>query len=96
MGLGILAVAMDITAINVAIPAIEKTFKTDVETIQWLVKGYVLSFGVLMVTFGRLVDIFGRRKIFFMGLVIFGLASLAGALLALFFVNGKVSKENTL
>ena len=59
-------------------------------------QGYVLSFGVLMVTFGRLVDIFGRRKIFFMGLVIFGLASLAGALLALFFVNGKVSKENTL
>jgi len=80
MALGILAVAMDITAINVAIPAIEKTFKVDVETIQWLVNGYVLSFGVLMVTFGRLADIFGRRKIFFMGLVIFGLASLAGAL----------------
>ena len=80
MGLGILAVAMDITAINVAIPAIEKTFKTDVETIQWLINGYILSFGVLMVTFGRLADIFGRKKIFFMGLFIFGLASLAGAL----------------
>lgn len=80
MGLGILAVAMDITAINVAIPAIEKTFKTDVETIQWLVNGYVLSFGVLMVTFGRLADMFGRKKIFFMGLLVFGLSSLAGAL----------------
>jgi len=80
MGLGILAVAMDITAINVAIPAIEKTFKTDVETIQWLVNGYILSFGVLMVTFGRLADIFGRKKIFFMGLFVFGLSSLAGAL----------------
>jgi len=71
---------MDITAINVAIPAIEKTFKTDVETIQWLVNGYILSFGVLMVTFGRLADIFGRKKIFFMGLFVFGLSSLAGAL----------------
>lgn len=80
MGLGILAVAMDITAINVAIPAIEETFKTDVETIQWLVNGYILSFGVLMVTFGRLADIFGRKKIFFLGLFIFGLSSLAGAL----------------
>ena len=49
MGLGILAVAIDITAINVAIPAIEKTFNADVETIQWLVNGYILSFGVLMV-----------------------------------------------
>ena len=80
MGLGILAVAVDITAINVAIPAIEKSFNTDVNTIQWLVNGYILSFGVLMVTFGRLADIFGRKKIFYIGLLIFGLSSLAGAL----------------
>ncbi len=80
MGLGIFAVAVDITAINVAIPAIEKAFKADVDTIQWLVNGYILSFGVLMVTFGRLADIFGRKKIFFMGLLVFGLSSLAGAL----------------
>lgn len=80
MGLGIFAVAIDITAINVAIPAIQKSFSTDVDTIQWLVNGYILSFGVLMVTFGRLADIYGRRKIFFMGLLIFGLSSLAGAL----------------
>ena len=80
MGLGILTVCVDITAINVAIPAIEETFKTDVDTIQWLVNGYILSFGVLMVTFGRLADIFGRKKILFMGLFIFGLSSLAGAL----------------
>ncbi len=80
MGLGILVIAMDITAINVAIPAIEKSFNADVETIQWLVNGYILSFGVLMVTFGRLADIFGRKKVFYIGLFIFGLSSLAGAL----------------
>ena len=80
MGLGILAITMDITAINVAIPAIEKSFATDVDTIQWLVNGYILSFGVLMVTFGRLADIFGRRRVLFVGLFIFGLSSLAGAL----------------
>lgn len=80
MGLGIFAVAIDITAINVAIPAIQKSFNTDVDTIQWLVNGYILSFGVLMVTFGRLADIYGRKKIFYLGLLIFGLSSLAGAL----------------
>ena len=80
MSLAIFVVAVDITAINVAIPAIEKSFNADVDTIQWLVNGYILSFGVLMVTFGRLADIFGRKKIFFIGLVIFGLSSLAGAL----------------
>ncbi len=80
MSLAIFVIAVDITAINVAIPAIEKAFKTDVGTIQWLVNGYILSFGVLMVTFGRLADIFGRKKLFFIGLFIFGLSSLAGAL----------------
>ena len=80
MSMGILAVAVDIAAINVAIPSIEKSFNTTVGTIQWVVNGYVLSFGVLMVTFGRLADTFGRRRIFFFGLVVFGLASLAGAL----------------
>lgn len=80
MGLGILAIAVDITAINVAIPAIEKSFSTDVNTVQWIINGYILSFGVLMVTFGRLADMFGRKKLFFLGLFIFGLASLAGAL----------------
>lgn len=80
MSLAIFVIAVDITAINVAIPAIEKSFNADVDTIQWLVNGYILSFGVLMVTFGRLADIFGRKKIFFIGLFIFGLSSLAGAL----------------
>lgn len=82
MSLGILTIAVDIAAVNVAIPAIEASFKTSVETIQWVVNGYILSFGVLMVTFGRLADTFGRRKIFFAGLIVFGLSSLAGALSA--------------
>lgn len=80
MGIGVGVIAVDIAAINVALPAIEKAFETTVDTIEWVVNGYVLAFGVLMVTCGRLADTFGRRKIFFVGVVVFGLASLAGGL----------------
>lgn len=80
MGIGVLVVAVDIAAINVALPAVEKSFSTDIDTIEWVVNGYVLAFAVLMVTCGRLADTFGRRRIFFTGLFVFALASLAGAL----------------
>jgi EmrB/QacA subfamily drug resistance transporter len=80
MGIGVGAIAVDIASINVALPAIEKDFTTTVDTIQWVVNGYALSFGVLMVTCGRLADTFGRRKAFFLGLTVFGLASLVGGL----------------
>ena len=80
MGIGILVVAVDIAAINVAIPAIEKDFKTTIGVIEWVVNGYVLVFGVLMVTCGRLADMFGRKKIFLLGILVFGIASLAGSL----------------
>lgn len=80
MGIGILVVAVDIAAINVAIPAIEKSFVATIGLIEWVVNAYVLMFGVLMVTCGRLADMFGRRKIFLIGAVVFGVASLAGSL----------------
>jgi EmrB/QacA subfamily drug resistance transporter len=80
MGIGVMVIAVDIAAINVALPAVEQAFQTTVDTIEWVVNGYVLSFAVLMVTCGRLADTFGRRKIFFLGLIIFGLTSLIGGL----------------
>jgi EmrB/QacA subfamily drug resistance transporter len=80
MGIGILVVTVDITAINVALPAIEKAFDVSLGTVEWIVSGYILAFAVLMVTCGRLADMYGRRKIFLLGLVIFGSASLIGGL----------------
>ncbi len=80
MGIGVGVIAVDIASINVALPAIEKNFSTTVDTVQWVVNGYALSFGVLMVTCGRLADTFGRKETFLLGLVIFGLASLIGGL----------------
>jgi EmrB/QacA subfamily drug resistance transporter len=80
MGLGVLVIANDFTALNVALPAIEQDFDVDVGTVQWTVNAYALTFGMVLVTGGRLADMFGRRKIFFIGTAIFALFSLLGGL----------------
>jgi EmrB/QacA subfamily drug resistance transporter len=78
MSLAVLVIANDFAAINVAIPQIEKDFDTSVSTAQWVVNAYALTFGVLIVTGGRLADLFGRRTAFFVGAGIFGTMSLLG------------------
>jgi EmrB/QacA subfamily drug resistance transporter len=70
--------ANDFSAINVAIPQIEQDFDTTVTTTQWVVNAYALTFGVLLVTGGRLADLFGRRRIFFIGTAIFAVFSVLG------------------
>jgi EmrB/QacA subfamily drug resistance transporter len=78
MGIAVFVLANDFSAINVAIPQIEEDFDTDVTTTQWVVNAYALTFGVLIVTGGRLADLFGRRRAFFVGSAIFAAMSLAG------------------
>jgi EmrB/QacA subfamily drug resistance transporter len=78
MGMAVFVIANDFSAINVAIPQIESDFNTDVTTAQWVVNAYALTFGVLIVTGGRLADLFGRRRAFFVGAAIFAVASVAG------------------
>jgi EmrB/QacA subfamily drug resistance transporter len=78
MGLGVLVIANDFTALNVALPAIEQDFDVDVGTAQWVINAYALTFGMVIVTGGRLADMFGRRRIFFIGSAIFAGFSLLG------------------
>ncbi|MET0957315.1 MAG: MFS transporter, partial [Solirubrobacterales bacterium] len=80
MGLGVIVIANDFTALNVALPAMEQDFDVDVGTIQWTVNAYVLVFGMGLVTGGRLADMLGRRLIFFIGTAIFAAFSLLGGL----------------
>ncbi|MFO0991312.1 MAG: DHA2 family efflux MFS transporter permease subunit [Hyphomicrobiales bacterium] len=80
MALAVLVIANDFTALSVALPAIEAEFGADVTTVQWVINGYALVFGVLIVTGGRLADMFGRRKVFFIGTAIFSIFSLLGGL----------------
>jgi EmrB/QacA subfamily drug resistance transporter len=78
MGLAAFVLANDFSAINVAIPQIEQDFDTSVTTTQWVVNAYALTFGVLLVTGGRLADLFGRRRAFFVGTAIFATFSVLG------------------
>jgi EmrB/QacA subfamily drug resistance transporter len=78
MALAVLVVANDFTALSVALPAMEREFGADVTTVQWVINGYALVFGVLIVTGGRLADMFGRRRIFFLGAGLFGIFSVIG------------------
>jgi EmrB/QacA subfamily drug resistance transporter len=71
MSLAVFVIANDITSLSVALPQIERTFHTDVETVQWVMNAYTLVFGVLIVTGGRISDSFGRRRTFFFGIAIF-------------------------
>ncbi|HUJ90546.1 MAG TPA: DHA2 family efflux MFS transporter permease subunit [Syntrophorhabdales bacterium] len=80
MSMGVIVIAMDITAMNVALSAIERAFDSDVTETLWVINGYLLAFGMLIVTGGRLSDIFGKRRLFFVGLFLFGVTSLAGGL----------------
>jgi MFS family permease len=73
--ISMLIVQMDWFALNLAIPAIARQFDVPSTDLQWVVSGYMLSIGALMVTAGRLADIFGRRRIIVIGLVLFGLLS---------------------
>jgi len=68
-------VMLDNTVTNVALPSIQRTFDASLSSLEWTINAYTLSFAVLLVTGGRLGDIFGRRKVFLIGVVVFAAAS---------------------
>jgi EmrB/QacA subfamily drug resistance transporter len=80
MGVAVLIIANDFSALAVALPSIEKQYDTDVGTVQWVINAYALTFGVLIVVGGRLADIFGRKRIFIVGAAVFAGFSVLGGL----------------
>ncbi len=68
---------LDNTVVNIALPSIQRDLHASLSSLLWTVNAYTLTFAVLMVTGGRLGDIFGRRKMFLFGVVVFGVSSLA-------------------
>src|SRR5271165_7454046 len=64
-------IMLDNTVVNVALPSIQRSLNASTASLEWTVNAYTLSFAVLLVTGGRLGDLFGRRKIFLTGVVIF-------------------------
>jgi EmrB/QacA subfamily drug resistance transporter len=74
---GLFMIMLDNTIVNVALPSIERSLHLKISELEWVVTGYALTFGALMLTGGKLADLLGRRLIFVVGLVIFTLSSLA-------------------
>jgi EmrB/QacA subfamily drug resistance transporter len=73
-------VVLDFSIVNVALPSIERELHMPADAVQWIVTGYAISFGGLLILGGRAADLFGRRRMFVVGLIAFSLASLAGGL----------------
>ena len=68
-------IMLDNTVVNVALPSIQKDLGASISGLEWTINGYTLSFAVLLATGGRLGDIFGRRRMFLAGVVIFAITS---------------------
>jgi len=71
-------VVLDNTVLNVSIPTILRDLHTTLPSLQWVVTGYALTFAALLIIGGRLGDVFGHRRVFIVGTLLFG----AGSLLA--------------
>ena len=78
--LAVFAVAVDLTAPTVALTSIESDLDSDLSTVQWILNAYSLTLAVLIVVAGRLADLHGRRRLFFVGAGLFTVASLGAAL----------------
>ncbi|HEX5548428.1 MAG TPA: MFS transporter, partial [Ktedonobacterales bacterium] len=77
---GLFMALLDVTIVNVALPTIGDDLNASFADLQWIINAYALALAVLFVTAGRLGDIFGRKRIFMIGLGLFSLGSLLCAL----------------
>lgn len=73
---GMLMIVLDATVVNVALPTIQDDLGFSTSNLAWVVNGYLIAFGSLLLLAGRLGDLIGRRNIFLYGLALFTVASL--------------------
>jgi EmrB/QacA subfamily drug resistance transporter len=80
VGLAQFMVILDATIVNVALPSIQRGLQFSPESLQWIVNAYTLAFGGFLMLGGRAADLFGRRRLFILGIVLFTAASLLNGL----------------
>src|SRR5438445_791063 len=92
---GMLMIVLDVTVVNVALPSIRSDLGFSQASLAWVVNGYLITFGGLLLLAGRLGDLLGRRRVSLAGLALFSVASLAcgaaqsqGVLVGARFVQG--------
>jgi EmrB/QacA subfamily drug resistance transporter len=80
LGIAYLMVVLDVSIVNVALPSIQTDLNFSPENLQWVISGYALTFGGLLLLGGRIGDLLGRRRLFMIGLGLFAITSLVAAL----------------
>ena len=75
LALGTLMATVDISAVNIALPTLSRTFRQPITMVEWVVLAYVLTITGLLLAFGRIADRFGRRRTYGFGLALFTLSS---------------------
>jgi EmrB/QacA subfamily drug resistance transporter len=80
MIVGALMDMIDVTIVNVALPTIRRDLHASATQLEWVVSGYMLAFAAALIVAGNLGDLFGRKRVFLIGVTVFGLASLAAGL----------------
>src|SRR5437899_3197488 len=73
---------VDASIVNVALPSIRRDLGFSVQNLQWVLSGYLLTYGGFMLLGGRAADLLGRRRILVAGILVFALSSLTGGLAA--------------
>ncbi|AEV94506.1 MFS transporter [Pediococcus claussenii] len=76
MAISIFLCMLDTTVMNIALPAIQSGLNISLENLSWAINVYTIVFAVFTIPLGRIADIFGRNKVYVLGLVLFGLGSL--------------------
>ena len=74
--------ALDVSMIGVALPSIQTALGLSTASLQWIVSGYVLGYGGLLLLGGRAADLLGRRRVFLVALAVFALVSVLGGLVS--------------
>jgi MFS family permease len=74
--------ALDVSMIGVALPSIQTSLGLSTASLQWIVSGYVLGYGGLLLLGGRAADLLGRRRVFLIALAVFALVSVLGGLVS--------------
>src|SRR4051794_13243094 len=76
LGVAIYMAALDISIVNAVLPVIAAAFGTDLPSIEWVVTSYLLVQSALMLTFGRLGDLWGHKRVYLLGLGAFVASSM--------------------
>jgi EmrB/QacA subfamily drug resistance transporter len=74
---GLFMIMLDNTVVNVALPTMQRDLHVSISQLEWIVIAYALTFASLLITGGKLADLYGRRRLFVVGLFVFTLSSLA-------------------